>query len=80
MTTDKIPQAVTPSVTGDKWLATVSQAQQVARREKPRGAEKKDHKKEEKFSKVDLISGSTWDTFCSPPASSVKVSVRRCQT
>ena len=73
MATGKLKAEVTPSVIADKWSDTIHQAQAAAKKEKPQGAETKDPKKSEKFTKIELISGSTWDAFCPPPASSFKV-------
>jgi hypothetical protein len=74
LTADIMPEAVIPPPpTGDKWLDTVAQAQAASKNEKPDGVHK-DPKKSEKLSKIDIISGSTWDSFCPPPSNSFKVS------
>ena len=76
MATGKMKAAASSSLIADKWSDTVLQAQAAAKNEKAQTLETKDPKKSEKFSKIELISGSTWDAFCPPPASSFKVSMQ----
>lgn len=65
--------SVPTEVTTEKWLETVAKAQAAAKREKPNGSNE-DAKKPEKLSRIELLSGSTWDTFAPPPSNSFKVS------
>jgi len=70
----KLAGVAKQALADEKWKATITQAQAAAKQEKGGGI--KDPKKPEKLIKMEVVSGSAWDTFCLPPSTSFKVRIK----